>query len=190
MLYDAIQPPFTYRFRELDKSILRAYFRWFLQKLPEGVDELLKAVRLTPGYEAWEPNCSPDSLDLLGKWFSLKVEMRDRTYQEIEEIRYRSSFEFDISDKELTDQTFSIAVDIAMYMSCLMLHNHPELKWDQPFGSKKFIDYGQPVLIKFTYGAFNPVRMMTTMAHAFADNTWAPRKLREVYDLWSAHIKT
>jgi hypothetical protein len=38
-------------------------------------------------------------------------------------------------------------MDIGMYPSQVLLTNHSSLKWDQPFGGKNFIDYGQPVLV-------------------------------------------
>jgi hypothetical protein len=189
MLYETIQPPFTYKFREMGRKKLREYFQWFIAKLPEGTYELRNEVQRMPGYELWEPDFTPDSLNLLGEWFAAKVETRQRSYQEIEEIRYRSAYPFDIRDEELTDRTFSYAVDIGMYLSQLFIKNHPSLKWEQPFGNKKSIDYGQPVLMAFTYGAFNPVRMMVTMAYAFADKKWDARTLRGLYDNWSAKIK-
>jgi len=51
-------------------------------------------------------------------------------------------FPIEISDWDLTTKTFSLAVDVGMYLS-----------------GKRFIDYGQPAIGGFGKVAFNPVRL-------------------------------
>ncbi len=62
MTYKIIQPPFTLEFDEMSKKELTDYFQWFLGIMPDRINELSTAVRLTPGFEAWRPDKTPASL--------------------------------------------------------------------------------------------------------------------------------
>jgi hypothetical protein len=189
MSYKIIQPPFTLKFREMSTKELKDYFRWFAEKIPERLDELANAVRETRGFEAWEPDRTPDSLNALGAWFLNQVETRPRTEDELQKIKDASPFPIPLPATELTNKTFSLAIDIGMYVSQVFLANYPSLRWSQPFGNKKFVDYGQPVLISFGFGPFNPVHMMVTLAYGLTDKTWDERRLRGIYDIWANNVE-
>lgn len=169
----------------MSKKELVDYFSWFMGIIPERLSELASAVRQTPGFEAWQPDKSPASLEALGVWLASQVETRPRTDEELQDIKSRSLYPIDVSDKELTDKTFSLAVDTGMYLSQVFLQNHPSLRWNQEFGNKKFIDYGQPVLVEFGFGPLNPVQIMVTLAYGLAKRTRTGRRLGEVYDVWA-----
>jgi hypothetical protein len=151
----------------------------------ERIRILASAAKSTPGYEHWEPDYSPQSLEVLGEWFSTQVETRPRTQKEIDAIQNRSKFPISIPREELTNKTFSLAMDVGMYVSQVFLTNHASLEWAQPFGSKKFVDYGQPVLSGFGKMAFNPVHMMVTLAYGLISQAKTGKSLREIYDIWS-----
>jgi len=185
MIYNIIQPPFTLKFQEMSKTELKAYFQWFLDTIPVRIRELSEVIRQTPGFSAWDPDCSPASLDLLGGWFSTQFATRPRTNEEIRELGAKSSFPIPISGNELENRTFSLAMDIGMYLSQVFLKQYPSLHWEQPFGNKKFVDYGQPVLVPFKPAPFNPVRMMVTLAYGLSTKTKSGEKLREIYEIWS-----
>jgi len=174
----------------MSKKELKDYYQWFMEALPNGIDELTLAVRRTPGFERWQPDCTPDSLNMLGEWFAAHTENRDRTPEEVEQIRKGLSFPMDIPKQELTDQTFSLAVDVGMYFSQVLLKNHPSLRWNQPFCGKLHIDYGQPVLAGFGAMAFNPVCMMTTLAYGLADKRKKGSRLREIYEIWAKKVQS
>ena len=106
----------------------------------------------------------------------------------MEQVKKRLTFPMEIPREELTDQTFSLAVDVGMYFSQILLKNYPSLQWNQPFGGKLHIDYGQPVLAGFGAMAFNPVHMMTMLAYSLADKKQTGKRLREVYDIWSKKV--
>jgi hypothetical protein len=82
--YSAIQPPFILSFREIPKKELQRYFQWFMDVLPERVDELANAVKETPGFKAWQADYTPASLDTLGNWFAAQVETRPRSQAELQ----------------------------------------------------------------------------------------------------------
>lgn len=172
----------------MHKKDLKDYFVWFQNILPQRMDVLTRAVQETPGFEAWQANFAPESLELLGKWFAAQVETRPRTQDEIQEIAGRSSFPIEIPKEDLTNRTFSLAMDVGMYLSQVFLKNHPDLRWEQPFGNKKFVDYGHPVLIGFGAAPFNPVRMLVTLSYGVASKSDSGKSLRDLYDIWAKMI--
>lgn len=157
--------------------------------LPQRIADLAKAVSLLPGFEDWRPNYEPDSLNSLGNWFKSQIKTRANTQEEMRS--FPPHIREWVSEGELTDDTISKAVDVAMYLSHVFVRNNPSLKWDQIFGSRKFIDFGQPVLVGFRGGVpFNPVRMVLTMAYGLARKTKDERGLRDLYDIWAGMVKT
>lgn len=185
MSYSIIQPPFTLVFRDMSKKELEDYNNWFHKVMPERIQILIAAVKSTRGFEYWKSDCSPESLEGLGDWFLAQAETRPRTQEEIDEIQNRSSFPINVPSEDLTNRTFSLAMDIGMYVSQVFLKNRPSLQWSQPLGNKKFVDYGQSVLISFGAAPFNPVRMMVTLAYGLVCKSKSGKSLRELYDIWS-----
>jgi len=165
-----------------------------MEILPARIDELANAVRDTPGYETWQPDKTPGSLDALGEWFASQVGKRPRTEEELRELDEQVNggrrFAIEISKEELTNKTYSLAMDIGMYLSQVFLQNHSSLRWTQVFGNKKFIEYGQPVLADFDNDQFNPVRIMVVLARGLADKTRDGRRLRELYDIWRKKVRS
>ena len=189
MAYQIIQPPFTLKFREMSKKDLRDYYQWFMDIMPERVNELTNAVRQTVGFKPGNPTSRLLPWKRWGIGLASQVETRPRTDEELQEIKSRSSYPIDVSGKELTNRTFSLAMDTGMYLSQVFLQNCPSLRWNQEFGNKKFIDYGQPVLIEFTSAPFNPVRMMVTLAYSLISKTRTGQGLRELYDIWAKLVR-
>jgi hypothetical protein len=189
MVYQIIQPPFTLQFREMSKQELKDYFQWFLDVLPTRIRELASAVRQTPGFETWQLDGTPASLNALGEWFATQAEAGQRTSEERVEIANRSAYPIDISNEELTNRTFSLAMDVGMYLAQVLLKNHPSLRWEQPFGSKKFVDYGQPVLVGFGAAPLNPVDIAVTLAYGLVSKRRGGQRLREIYDHWSQQVR-
>jgi hypothetical protein len=185
--YNLIRPPFrTLKFKEISRKELKDYKQWFLQVVPQRVEELTRSVTNSPGFEDWKADKTPDSLNSLGNWFRTQVKTRTHTQEEWDKIPVHVR-EWS-SGGELTDRTISLCMDVGMYLSQVFVHNHPSLKWDQIFGSKRFVDYGQPVLVGFGKAPFNPVRMMLTLAYGLAAKTKDGQRLRGIYDIWSNMI--
>jgi hypothetical protein len=189
MTYATIQPPFMLAFREMPKKELNRYFDWFMEVRSQRLNELAEAVKGTPGYEEWQPDATPASLDSLGKWFVEQANVRARTDEELKTIEDRLAFPMDVQGEELTTRTLSFAMDVGMYLSQVFLTNHPSLQWDQPLGNRKFIDYGQPVLLKFKPGPFNPVRMVVTLTYGLVNKQKTAEGLRNIYDIWSKLVQ-
>lgn len=189
MPYATIQPPFTLKLREMASKELHRYFQWFMDVLPQRVNELAEAVRQTPGFGSWQADCTPGSLDGLGEWFAGQVEVRNRTQEELQTIQNHQVFPIDIPGEELTNRTFSLAMDVGMYLGQVFLKNYPSLKWEQPLGNKRFVDYGQPSLTGFGSVTLNPVGITVTLAYAVASKNKRHKRLREIYDYWAQRVQ-
>jgi len=172
----------------MSKKELQEYFRWFLDMIPVRTNELAKAVRESPGFGIWQPDYSPVSLNMLGDWCANQIETRTRTHNELRNIKEGSAYPIEVPTEELTNRTISIAMDIGMYISQVFLRNHPSLRWAQQFGSKRSIDYAQPVLVEFNPGPFNPVQMMVSYAYGLASQKKTGEGLRNIYNIWSNMI--
>lgn len=186
--YPVIAPPFSLKFKEMTKKELKDYNKWFLAHIVERIAILERIVKCTPGYEDWEADYLPESLYKLGEWFAHQVEKRKLSKEEMKEIYTKFPDRFKlvkIDDWELTNRTFSIAIDIGMYLSQVFLKNIPTLSWQHTTeGSKRWIDYGQPVLAGFGSDVFNPTRMMITLAHGIASGDWSGNRLKNLYEIW------
>lgn len=190
MSYKIIQPPFTLQFREMSKDELRQYFAWFLEVMPVRLNALREAVSATQGFEELVLDGSTQSLKGLGDWFVAAVEVRGRTADEINEIQSRSKHTITVPDTELSNRTFSIAMDIGMYFARVMLLTHPHLNWEQPLKDKKFVDYGQPILIGAGRVPLNPVRLMVILAYGFVSKAQKGSRLAEIFEYWSRQATT
>ena len=186
--YSIIQPPFELKFRELPRKDLVAYRDWFHRVMPERLAELTKAVKSSPGFEDWKPNLTPASLGPLGEWFFRDVETRKRTETELREIQDRLTFPIEVPGEELTNRTFSLAMDIGMYLGQVVLESVPGTRWDQPLKNPRFADHGQPVIVGAGKLSLNPVRIAVTLAYAFAAKEQSGDQLRAAYDIWSKKL--
>jgi hypothetical protein len=185
MSYSIIQPPFTLKFRDMSADELKGYRRWFLEIMPARVIELHHAVNSAPDFGAWKPDHSRDSIENLGLWLSHQVETRPRTGGEIDEIKRRSVFDFEISTRELTNRTYSLALDVGMYFGETLRKHYPALEWDQPVKNKKFADFGQMVLLGFGRATLNPVRIVVTFCYGIASGKRPAKRFDQVYGYWS-----
>lgn len=183
MSYAIIDPPFTLRFREMSKPELKAYYAWFMQTLPVRVAQLEVTVReLQP---SWRADCSPQSLEALGEWFVSQVVIRPRTNDEVAELRSKLVIPIEVPGEELTDRTFSLAMDIGMYFGNVILASLPGTTWNQPLVNEKFADYGQPVIMGFGNVPLNPVRIIVSAAYGIAHKERGGGRVRELFDAWA-----
>ncbi|HTV31997.1 MAG TPA: hypothetical protein VME69_02685 [Methylocella sp.] len=149
MSYSIIQPPFTLKFRDMSADELKSYRRWFLEAIPSRIIELQSALSSDPNFKDWKPEYSQASIEALGLWLSHQVETRPRSAEEVDRIKGRAAFDFDVSSEELTNRTFSLAVDAGMYFGETLRSHYPHLEWAQLLKNKKLANFGQMVLLNF-----------------------------------------
>lgn len=188
MAYQLINPPCPLNFVGLSKQDLKKYNEWFIAELPARVAILESCVKASVGYERWIADFDPASLVSLGDWFASQVKTRERTQSDLGAIEARLTFPIDVSHEELTDETVSKAIDVGMYLGMLLLKNHRSLRWDFKTESKRFADYGQPVIVGFGAAVLNPVRIAVTLAYGVAAGTQTGSRLGQVYKFWAEKV--
>jgi hypothetical protein len=189
MSYNIIKPPFVLDFFSMGKADLKNYFNWYLAVMPERITELEAAIRETPGFHLWRADYTPDSLDALGNWFVAEVETRPRTAEEVQE-KYKLPFPDAVPNEELTNRTISLAMDIGMYLGKTLQNNYGHLEWTQFLNDKRFIDYGQPVLVGFGKVPMNPFQLVIVFARAIKNKRRSGERLRQLYDIWAKEAAT
>lgn len=188
MSYRIIQHPFTLKLREMSNSDLKQYFKWFLGVIPERVSELTNTVNSSPGYENWQANQMPDSLNVLGEWFATQINVHQRSHEDIQRIKSHFQYPIEIPNEVLTEKTYSIAIDVGIYLSQVLLKVYPMIKWEQQLDNKRFADYGQPVLVGLTLLPLNPLRITITLANGLAIKKQTGSRLKELFDYWSIQL--
>jgi len=183
MSYAVIQPPFTLRFREMSHDELKGYYDWFQSVLPQRIEQLESEIRRSPGRETWNANGDPSTFDTLGDWFAGEVETRPRTQAEKDALHSTAPW-VSAPDVELTNRTFSLAMDIGMYLGRSIVAARPGARWEQPLDNKKFADHGQPVIVGLGVVPLNPVRIAVTLAYGIASGRQSGARLRGLYDYW------
>ena len=174
-----------------DASIeaIRDYGAWFRRLLPDRVAELTSEVRQTADLAKWEADHTPDSLRALEVWFATRVETRPRSADELDAIRRRLALPIELPKETLTDRTRSLATDLGMYFGEVVLKNVPGTRWEQVTkGSRRFIDYGQPVVVGTGKVPLNPLRVITMTAWRVAGGGVAD--LADLYGTWSGMLAT
>jgi hypothetical protein len=185
MKYVPVHFPFTSKVRDMSDLELHQYFAWFTRTVEERIQQLQEAVRQTDRFNGWHADRTRESLGTLGEWFASRVKTRRRTETELAALRSKISFPIELLESDLTDCTYSICVDVGMYFGIVLIANHLSLEWHQFTDDRKFIDFGQAVIIGFTNAPLNPVRIAIVLARSIVNERHTGARLQELYDTWS-----
>jgi hypothetical protein len=174
--------------RSLNRPQAKELFRSYLAMIPSRILILERAVQTTAGLSEWVANNTRDSLQPLGLWFSLQIETRQRTAEEMKAIYTNAPSwmqQVTVEDWELSSTSFSIAIDIGMYMAESLRWAVPALKWKLITTPTNDISFHQPVLAGASKAAFNPTHIITTLAYAVARKVQSPDRLQQLFDIWA-----
>jgi hypothetical protein len=186
--YQLFQPIFQIKFREMSNSQAKAYLLWFREQIPIRIVELASYINSFPEYSNWEPNLHPSSLNSLGQWFFEQVQIRKRSQEEMN-IIYASAVDwfrnnFEIQDWDLTKVTFSLSIDIGMYLGHIVEKENQNIIWRLGSKPRNNIYFQQPVLAGSGKVELNPVHVVTILAYGIANQNKGPERLRDLYDIW------
>lgn len=181
--------PTTTAFSSMAKEDLDDFYRWFMINLPHCMEELMQLVRSTPEFESWNPDYSPDSLDVLGDWLATKAKKRELTQYGMTMLESRMPCPVGVPSWDLTEETKSLSVYVGMYYGQVALQNNPSLKWAQALQDKRMADFGQPVLAGPGTIPINPVRVANSFACGLVDGSKTGSNLRKAYEYWAKLAK-
>ena len=185
--YRIITFPFSGNVKELSKDGANQFFNWYLQQIPIRITQLFEFIIKTTGYDKWIPDNSSDLLIPLGQWFSQKISTRDRTPFEIDEI-YSKLGKFQglipIPKSVLSQESYSLAIDLGMYLSQILINNVPGLHWELVTKPKNDAFYNHPVLKLTGKMMCDPVHLTIIYAGGLNDGSYKPIRLKEISDIW------
>ena len=181
--------PVTDSFFSMNSKELNSFYDLFMLNKPYCLDELIQAVWHTPGYESWNADFSPESLDGVAEWLASRI-YKEQLSSTVNETGNDSiAGTADLNTPVLSEEAMSLAVLVGMYYGEVAVRNNPELSWSQLKGNKKQADYGQPVISASGSLPTNPVRVAHAFACAIADGSKTLGRLRETYNYWMQLIK-
>ncbi|WP_137212701.1 hypothetical protein [Pseudomonas sp. CFBP13509] len=176
-------------FSSMNSKELNSFYELFMLNKPYCLDELIQAVWHTPGYESWNADFSPESLDGVAEWLASRI-YKEQLSSTVNETGNDSiAGTADLNTPVLSEEAMSLAVLVGMYYGEVAVRNNPELSWSQLKGNKKQADYGQPVISASGSLPTNPVRVAHAFACAIADGSKTLGRLRETYNYWMQLIK-
>lgn len=185
--YEIIQPPYHLKFREMSRNQAREYFEWFQRQIPIRINILARYIQSFPQYHDWKSTFTLDSIEDLGAWFIDLASTRKRSQKEINDIYANSPPWFknvQIPEYDLSNETISLAIDVGMYLSQVMVKNVENLHWKMVSKPLNHIDYQQPVLFGKNKIGFNPVHLVLTYAYEIVENPKGPNRLKVIYEIW------
>jgi hypothetical protein len=190
MIYSIIKPPFSLASRPTSVDEPIEYAKWYREIMHERLNGLTIAVQSTPGYEDWNPDYTPESLDVLGAWFAEVVETHPRSSEELQAVKDWFVFPITTKDWELTDRSFSIALDVSMYLCHVFMKRHPSINWYNLIRGVNGLHFRPVILTGFGPLLFNPVNQMITLASGLARGSRDSSSLRDIYNRWDGVVIT
>ncbi|QWK81308.1 hypothetical protein [Ochrobactrum sp. BTU1] len=185
MEYKLNSLPIAPVFSERTRKELKIYYDWYIGSITDRTEILVNEIRKKEKYKSVSFDYAPETLLPLGEWFASVVETRQRTESELQEIVSSLKFPIEVPKEELTNKTFSVALDVGMYLSQVFLKKFDDLNWTQTWGRKDSVDYGQPVLSPFQKRVFNPTRMMVVQAYGVSRGSKNSNSLSELFNTWT-----
>lgn len=190
--YKLFESPFGFNFRAMRSKDARAFFDYFMEQLSVRVGILEQEVRRDPRCRDWSADYLPASLHVLGQWFASHVATRPSTDEEIEAIYANAPDWFravKVDDFDLSIQTYSLVIDVGMYLCECLRRNVPGLHWERVAKPKSAAAYNRPALVGFSHKrVFEPIGMLSTLAFGIVRGRKGPTDLRKLYDIWSEMV--
>lgn len=136
----------------MTRGELKAYFTWFMDNRDQRVAELHKAISRTVGFQDVILDFTRGSWVKVSEWLSSQIEWRQRSQDELVAIQSQTKHPLFHSDQEvLTERTYSLCIDSAIYLGQSLIRARDDLYWGQVLRHKREHLYGQAVLCGFDH---------------------------------------
>ncbi len=175
----------------MTRAEARQFFEWFVSQSASRQKILSEYMRETGG-DCEKLDYTPESLVSLWAWAVAHVQARRLTGDEIEALSKSTPSWFkdvDHDNRELTEETISISVDVGYYLAEVFLRRYPRLKWGLWTKGKKSYDYHRPVIRGIIGGKYeiplDPSGIVQTCAWHAIRGKHNIQKLYEIYKFWS-----
>jgi hypothetical protein len=181
--YKLFVSPAPVNFGSLPKEMLITVGRQFIDSIPDRIEELEREVRRSGGPADWRPDFTPLSLELLYRWFSTQIRIRDRRAPATDPGRTVYDLARDL-DVVFTDRTESLCYDVGMYLGESMIAACPGARWGQSLKNRRASDYGEVVVRGPGRERVNPVGCVSGSAWAVLRGDVQTPWLVNVYRYW------
>ena len=193
LAYDILIPKLDKSIYKLTKKEAAAYFKWFMDQVPERVAYVSQVCAKELHISVKRMDCSPKSLVLLWKWFRKRAETEPviRTEEEKKQPGYADGMFR--NERQLTLETEYILRDIGMYLGETFRKNHPQIYWTYYTEPKRDFFANHPLLKGFVdmttgvpfYAAFEPIHMAGVQASKILSKKSEDTDLLQIYTIWS-----
>jgi len=166
----------------------RDYFDWFVEVVPKRCTELKEVAADI----ANELDYSPQSLRSLGHWFSSAITARKKSGEEVNrELAGLSerAREMGVDDWTVSGESFSLCVDVGIYLGEVFKKQHSHLDWSLCTRPKSDVSYNQPVL-EGGRMKLDPINLVVVLAYGIARGNRGPDDLFEIYTVWAPRVAT
>lgn len=168
--------------------IQKLYGVWFAQNKEKRIEELIKVVKSTKGYEDWNPDYTKESLLLLGLWLKNNITSRKLTDEEYRIKRSEIPKYIEIVDWDLTYFSRSVLYDAGVYFGETFVRSFPTLKWEQCLSrAKLYADVGH-MLIKVNKIDMNPIELLDVLGWGLVKGSKNHNSLYNLFEIWSRHV--
>jgi hypothetical protein len=193
MQYTLIEPPFIKPPAETTRKEAKVYFQWYVEQIPKRIAGLEQAIHSSggnPEYQSWTASLLPESLTILGQWFSDHLvtappseEFKEKRAESVAKIPLQYQSLATMPSYVLTDVSYSVVIDIGMYLGEALRKRLTSLTWQLWTRNSRDVDYHKPVLVGFNHLAeYEPERHIHVIARKLVDKQCDPTSLREHFD--------
>lgn len=175
----------NYHLSELNLKVVKSYAELFFAEKDERLNRLIDNVASDCNINPSELDFSEESLEVLHRWLVSHVECVKLTKEEYEVERKSLPDYIDIDDWRFSDETFSSIIDVGLYLGEVMIHKHPDLKWEQCLNGKRNINYGL-MIIRLGKMEMNPMGLVNTICLKIVENK--PNSLSKLVHIWEKFL--
>jgi hypothetical protein len=168
---------------EMTPRQAQRYFAWFIEHIPDRLAELRNIVD-------GDLDLSPESLARVGEWFCSTMAWRRRTPDELRReaagwSKRSRDLGLPVEDLTLTEESFSICIDVGIYLGEVHRRHFPDARWALCTKPKSDISYNQPRLEGLNPVPVDPINLTVSNGFEVARGRARPSMFVEAYQ-WLA----
>ena len=192
--YDILVPKLDKSIFKLSEKEAAAYFEWFMEQVPQRVAYVSAVCAKELRIPVERLDCSPESLQLIWKWFRKRAQTEPAKLTEEEKNHPSFNNGMFKNDRQLTLETEYIIRDIGMYLAETFRKNHPQIYWTYYTKPKRSFFVNHPLLkgfVDMTTGVpfdaeFEPIHMAGVQASKILSKRSKDSDLFDIYMIWSS----
>lgn len=190
MEYEVVVSPFKYNdFEKLSKIETEQYFQWYINHISDRLHILEKYIRKEG--EKFELDYTPKSLIPLWSWYEKKIEMVEKTSEEIENElnKYPDWMHSEIMRTKVSVNTLKYSWDIALYFAEVMIRNGREkVYWGYFTKPQKRMSVNEPTLLGFINDMDLNPRLIVMTCTRRSCRARDDNRLFDMYNIWYKKI--